>query len=406
MASDTNMSPAMATDISLAPPVASDTITLPSPSPLDTAQLYAAVKPSVVLIQTDQGLGAGFVVKNKRLVATAYHVIAGAKKITVISRSGIHYKATPYAWKIEADIAIIELDREFEDAEPLPLRLEDPLGVGMPVVMVGHPFGDYAESYEDLEGLLTWTITSGIVGGISERFIQTDAASSPGNSGGPILDMRGRVIGVVSARLDGAEGLTFSVPVVRLQDLLDNPGTLEMPKPEGDVVLGLSGTTISTEGGLWMGGVALGFDRSPPNFGLRFGGSIGYNRVKELPEASTLFTFSEESYWAQWQVGLKLLSGFGFGSLDPFIGLRGGWMSREKVSIAANLEDPSCQFEGSEPCELEIFFNTSTSERGLNAMGLGGLEWRSELLSLRVTGFVDLLQTPKLRLGLGTTLWF
>lgn len=379
-------------------------VPLPSTVSLTPAVLYASVKNAVVLIRTDESLGAGFVVKNRRLVATAFHVIEDGGPITVYSRSGGEYDATVYTYDEEKDLAVLELGRDFEESEPLPLRTGGALGVGEPVVMVGHPYGDYADTVEDLEGLLTWTITSGIVGGISDRFIQTDAASSPGNSGGPVLDTYGRVLGVVSRRLDGAEGLTFSVPTRDLQRLLDNPGTPpDLPRqPRRRYGIGVS--RMSTSEDLWMDGLYLVFDRSPKGLGPRWGIQLGYSTVNEVPEESGLFNFSEDLYWVQADVGLRWWSPFGGGSLDPFVALRSGWQVREELTLLGTYQQ-GCDPSGDEPCELTVTYRDDGS-RGVQLFGVLGAAWNGNSGTVGAGALVNPFDTPRLRLAAWAALWF
>ena len=364
------------------------------------------VSDSVVVIRTEDGLGAGFLVKNSRLIATAFHVIETGGKLTVLARNGREYSAEVYAYDEERDLAILTLDQDLELAQPLPLAGGEPPEVGTDVVMVGHPFGTYAETVKDLEGLLTWTITSGIVGGVSDLFIQTDAASSPGNSGGPILNRQGEVLGVVSRRFEDAEGLTFSVPVVALQRLLDNPGNPEplrrAPMRRFGVGLGRMSTLEKNSGEtLGMDGLFLSWESIPRTHGPRFASSIGYNRIDEVPENSGLFHFSEDLYWLQLDMGVRWQRPEGRGSFDPLLGVRAGVWHRDAVALAATATDPNCDFS-SETCALDVKFTDDGSDSGFKAFGVAGLQWSGPVGTFGGGVLLDPFDEPRLRYGF----WF
>lgn len=393
-----------------APPAAASLAaepSLPSQSALTPAALYALAKGSVVVIRTEDSLGAGFLVKNRRLIATAFHVVEDGGPITIISRNGTEYEAEVYTYNEEQDLAVLELERDFSEGVPLPLRVAGDPGVGEAVVMVGHPFGDYAETIDDLEGLLTWTITSGIVGAVSDRFVQTDAASSPGNSGGPILDMHGQVLGVVSRRLEDAEGLTFSVPAAHLQRLLDNPGTPAPLKRQPQRRFGFGLSRYATSNDLWLDGLFMVFDRSPRGMGPRWGVEVAYNRVREIPEASGLFHFSEDLYSLLFEGGWRIPAPFGFGSFDPAVGLRVGWQSREELTLLAATSEDDCELSGGEPCALDVEFHDS-GERGFIAFGVAGLSWNGDIGKIGVGGMFNPLPSaePRFRLGAWAAVWF
>jgi S1-C subfamily serine protease len=188
-----------------------------------------------VLIKTDMGAGTGFLVSPQGLIATAYHVIAGAHRLIVKTISGDIYDQVLLVAKDErrdlailkvggSDLPSVELDN-FRDVE-----------VGEHVTVIGNPLGT-----EKLQS----TVTDGIVSGIRDfnwgyKILQLSAPISPGNSGGPVFSARGKVIGVAAFKLVEGENLNFAVPSNYLQGLIDvvdkDHPIIRWDKPaEGDV---------------------------------------------------------------------------------------------------------------------------------------------------------------------------
>jgi len=182
-----------------------------------------------------QGTGSGFIVDANGMILTNAHVVDDADEVTVRLTDGREYKAKVLGKDKATDIAVIKID-----ATGLPtVRIGDPKAtrVGEWVVAIGAPFG------------LENTVTSGIVsakgrslpGDAAVPFIQTDAAVNPGNSGGPLFNLKGEVIGVNSqifSRSGGFQGLAFAVPIDVAMDVKDQIQT------HGKVSHGKLGVTI------------------------------------------------------------------------------------------------------------------------------------------------------------------
>jgi serine protease Do len=157
-----------------------------------------------------QGSGSGFIVSADGYVMTNAHVVANADDITVVLKDKQEYKAKVIGLDRRTDVALIKID-----AKDLPVaKIGDPekMKVGEWVAAIGAPFG------------LESTVTVGIVSAKSRSlpneayvpFIQTDAAVNPGNSGGPLFNLRGEVIGINSqifSRTGGYMGLAFAIPI-------------------------------------------------------------------------------------------------------------------------------------------------------------------------------------------------
>jgi len=185
--------------------VISNVSTLRSMTVQDVAAL---VGDAVVRIETDLGSGSGFVIASDGEILTNNHVITDAEEITVLFKDGSEYTATVLGRDMVLDLAVLSIE-----ASGLPtLRFGDisQTPQGAEVVVAGYPLGT--------AGL---TITKGLVSAVTEdtgrniKWIQTDSAVNPGNSGGPLLDLRGRVVGVVSAKFVGEaiEGVGFAISV-------------------------------------------------------------------------------------------------------------------------------------------------------------------------------------------------
>lgn len=192
---------------------------------VDFSQIYDEVSPSVVAINVAAvrngfpagGSGSGFVLDNEGHIITNNHVVEGAQDILITFLDGTKATAEIVGLDPGSDLAVLLVDLPPQDlAELIPVTFAntDELRVGQPVVAIGSPFGQ------------RWTLTQGIISALDRTItgltqfsiggvIQTDAAVNPGNSGGPLLDAQGRVIGVNSQILSesgSSSGVGFAVP--------------------------------------------------------------------------------------------------------------------------------------------------------------------------------------------------
>jgi S1-C subfamily serine protease len=224
-------------------------------------RVYKQAKPSVVRItRPDGGLGTGFVFFTPKHVATALHVVDLGREVRVEFPGGRQTTAEVVAYDEDHDLAILEL-AEAADAMPLAPRVDVP--VGAPILAIGNPYGDLTRFSTDLEGLLNFSVSQGVVSAKSDAYIQTDAVLSPGNSGGPMLSCDGLVIGVADRLLESRIG--FGVPVVHLVKLWGDVGRRRYlghwTAKDGALGIGWHVEPTGTYFGPYLGGSIVGLDR-------------------------------------------------------------------------------------------------------------------------------------------------
>lgn len=203
------------------------------------SDVASAVTPSVVVVTTEQivtdnyfwggqqvlsGAGSGVILTTDGYIVTNYHVVEGARQITVTLHDDSTYTATVVGSDQQSDIALLKIDAT--GLTPAVLGDSDSVQVGEVVIAVGNPMGT-----------LGGTVTDGIVSALNRdisvegnemTLMQTSAAISPGNSGGGLFNTNGELIGIVNAKYsdEDAEGLGFAIPVNTMktvvQDLLEN----------------------------------------------------------------------------------------------------------------------------------------------------------------------------------------
>jgi len=167
--------------------------------------------------QTQRALGSGFVIDKAGHIVTNYHVVRGASSIQVSFSNNERIKATVVGLDPSTDIAVLKVHVKSRALKSLPLGNSDAVRVGDQVIAIGNPFG------------LDRSVTSGIVSAVQRRIeapnqlsishvIQTDAALNHGNSGGPLLNAQGEVIGVnaqieTGGQSQGNVGIGFAIPI-------------------------------------------------------------------------------------------------------------------------------------------------------------------------------------------------
>ena len=201
-------SPAMGTPVSRAD--VKTAFDEPLSSGLSVADVVENALPSVVQIIVGSGSGTGFIVNESGLVVTNKHVVDGTSQVTLLLVSGENFQGRVSERHPSLDLAYIEVetDRVFT---PLAIGDSNTIRVGEAVIAIGFPLGQTLGQEP--------TVSVGIVSAKRGGRLQTDASLNPGNSGGPLLDMFGQAVGVVTSRVDSTDsgravsGIAFAIPI-------------------------------------------------------------------------------------------------------------------------------------------------------------------------------------------------
>jgi S1-C subfamily serine protease len=212
-------------------------LSTPTPTPSFESEVYQIVAPSVVSVvvtipkadgTTGSGLGSGVVVDDSGTILTCLHVVQGASDIEVDFADGTKSTAQVVSTQPENDLAVLEPAVIPDNLTAATLASASTLNVGDQVAAIGSPFG------------LAESLSSGVVSGLGREFtsaesgqtltnlIQFDAAVNPGNSGGPLVDRSGEVVGIVTGLLNPTQstffvGIGFAVPIETASTALGPP---------------------------------------------------------------------------------------------------------------------------------------------------------------------------------------
>lgn len=286
-----------------------------------------------------QGQGSGFIVESNGIILTNAHVVEGATEVRVRLSDRREFKGTVAGVDTATDIAVVRID-----AKDLPtVRLGDPskLRVGEWVLAIGSPFG-----FEN-------SVTAGIVSATSRSlpegtyvpFIQTDAAVNPGNSGGPLFNLAGEVIGINSAiysRTGGYMGVAFAIPIdvaanvktqlvkngrvergrigVAIQDVNQSLAqSFGLDRPQGALVASVEPGGPAEKAGLKPGDVLLSIDGRP------------IERSNELPPLVANVKPGNKATFEVWRDRKKVPIAVTVGELKPEkVAATGGPVPEEK----------------------------------------------------------------------------
>ncbi|HEY8029943.1 MAG TPA: trypsin-like peptidase domain-containing protein [Gaiellaceae bacterium] len=255
--------------------------------------------------QQTQAEGTGFVYDTKGDIVTAAHVVDGASSIKVHFKDGTNANATLVGKDDSTDTAVIKVDVASSKLHPLAIGSSAALQPGDEVVAIGSPFG------------LTETMTAGIISAIDRTItapnnfsisgaIQTDAPINHGNSGGPLLDANGQVVGVnvqIDSNSNGSEGVGFSTPIDTVKSVAD---TLISGGKVEHAYLGIQVTDASNSGGAKVSSVVSG---SPADkAGLKAGDVITAVDAKHISTSDDL-TAVVNNYKPGDKATLKITSG-------------------------------------------------------------------------------------------------
>ena len=269
-------------------------------------------------------LGSGFIIDAKGIVITNNHVIKGAEDIIVRVDGDKEYKAKVLGSDPLSDVAVLKIESK-EKFTPVKFGNSDKARIGDWVIAIGNPFG------------LGGTVTSGIISarnrdiGLSryEDFIQTDASINIGNSGGPLFDMNGDVIGINTAILgqSGSIGIGFAIPSnsakkvidqliefgetkrgwlgVRIQIVTKEIADVEkLDKPRGALVASVAKNSPSDKAGIKAGDIILEFN------------GILINKMNELPKIVAQTNVGETVEVKVWRNEKEILKKIKLGRLE------------------------------------------------------------------------------------------
>jgi|RhiMethySRZTD1v2_1073278.scaffolds.fasta_scaffold42745_3 S1-C subfamily serine protease len=200
-------------------------------------EVYDAVSPGVVNITStvyvqdffnvvpQQGSGSGSILDKEGRILTNFHVIQEARELDVTLANGKKYEAKVLGGDPDNDLAVIKIDAPAAELTPVQLGNSDELFVGQKVLAIGNPFGFDRTLTKGIISGLARPLKSEITGRLIEGAIQTDAAINHGNSGGPLLDSRGRLIGIntmIISPSGGSVGIGFAVPAKTAKKVIED----------------------------------------------------------------------------------------------------------------------------------------------------------------------------------------
>ncbi|OTG81583.1 Do family serine endopeptidase [Acinetobacter sp. ANC 4648] len=239
--------------------------------------------PKQQLPQEKTAYGSAFFISKDGYLLTNHHVVEDASKVTIMLNDRREIDATVVGSDERTDVALLKVDGKNFPA--LATGNVDQLKVGQPVLAIGSPFGfDYSAS----AGIVS-AKSRNMMGETSVPFIQTDVALNPGNSGGPLFNQQGQVVGVNSRIFSGTGGymgLSFSIPIdvamdvvdqlkkngkvtrsylgIMLQDIDRNLAeAYKLPKPEGSLITQVTPDSPAAKAGFKSGDVIMKYNGSP-----------------------------------------------------------------------------------------------------------------------------------------------
>ncbi len=235
---------------------------------------------------SNEAVGSGFLVDIEGHILTNYHIVEASNRIEVYLPSGRRTIARLVGTAPSLDLALVKVDITADDGiEPLELGDSDGLDVGQKVIAVGHPLAFHNSLTVGVVSALNRSVP-GVPPELDGSLIQTDAAVNPGNSGGPLLDSSGRVIGITTARIAQAQNMSFAIPINAAKHVIPDLIAMGHPYRPG---LGIDGVEVTPELAALFGlPVSAGFlieYVSPGSIGFAIGLRAG-ERVIVLGEAA------------------------------------------------------------------------------------------------------------------------
>ena len=265
--------------------------------------------------QTVASTGSGFFVTANGDVVTNYHVIEDATEITVSTYDGSTFSATVRGYEKSNDIAVLKIDAA---TEPVSVGKSADLSVGDDILVIGNPLGSLSYTFTD--GVVSYLnrMITGDTGATIHMF-QTNAAINEGNSGGPVYNMQGEVVGIASAKYASSsiEGLGFCIPIDdvigMITDIIDTGYVTGKPVmgvslqtvtssmaarygiPEGCYVVAVGAGTAADNAGILATDVLLALD------------DVAVSSVSDVSDALGGYAAGDEMTVRLWRSGTELL---------------------------------------------------------------------------------------------------
>lgn len=180
-----------------------------TPAQKDVISVVAEVEPAVVRVEVEDGIGSGMVIDKLGYILTSNHIVEDVQSATIILMDGGQFPGAVVGRDELRDLAIIKITASGFDFPVVILGNSDKLEIAEEVIAIGYSLG--------LEG--STTVSKGIISAFRDdegvRYIQTDAALNPGNSGGPLINSEGEVVGIVTAKIvhEAVEGISFAITI-------------------------------------------------------------------------------------------------------------------------------------------------------------------------------------------------
>ena len=205
---------------------------------LSATEAYNKVAPAAVVVSTKsvtqgyfmqtqevEGIGSGFIINEEGYILTNYHVVKGAQEISVTLSNDVTTTAQIVNYDENQDVAMIKItDENVEIPATVELGDSDSLQPGEEVIAIGTPLSTELSSTVT-KGIISATSRSvAVESGVTMNLIQTDAAINAGNSGGPLVNTKGEVVGINSSKISGeaVEGIGFSIPINDIKDKIES----------------------------------------------------------------------------------------------------------------------------------------------------------------------------------------
>ena len=205
---------------------------------LSATEAYNKVAPAAVVVSTKsvtqgyfmqtqevEGIGSGFIINEEGYILTNYHVVKGAQEISVTLSNDVTTTAQIVNYDENQDVAMIKItDESVKIPATVELGDSDALQPGEEVIAIGTPLSTELSSTVT-KGIISATSRSvAVESGVTMNLIQTDAAINAGNSGGPLVNTKGEVVGINSSKISGeaVEGIGFSIPINDIKDKIES----------------------------------------------------------------------------------------------------------------------------------------------------------------------------------------